>query len=239
MINIAVCDDNISTTKQIEKYIYACNYNSYVTIFHSGEDLMKSIKLDYNYDLIFLDIEMPKINGINTAKKLREMDIESLIIYVSSHKDYYYDAFETEPFRFINKPINYNLFKNIFDLAVDRLTKLSNYFYFQKDKKIRQIILNQVIYFESHRRTINIVTAKETFSYYGKLDDVEQVLAEKKINFFRIHKSYIINSEYITQLEFTKVHLANGEILPISENRRIKIRSAYMNCIGGLMSGRE
>lgn len=235
MINIAVCDDNVEIVEQIRKKIMEYKYNSNIVIFHSGIDLIQSLMADHNYDLIFLDIEMPEINGINTGKKLREMEIQSLLIYVSSHKDYYYEAFETEPFRFINKPIDWDVFKSVFEIAINRLTKLNHYFYYQKDKGIKQVLLNQILYFESSGRTIKIVTQKENYSYYGKLDEVENLLAEKNIIFFRIHKSYIINSSYICQLEFAKVHLVNGDILPISENRRTITRRAYMNYIGGIM----
>lgn len=239
MISIAICDDDSMIIEQIQQFIEGYNYKINISKFQSGHDLLDSVNICCDYDLIFLDIEIPGMDGITTAKQLRERNVQSLLVYISSHTDYYYETFETEPFRFINKPIDWILFKKIFELAIERITKLQNFFCFQKDKVISKVLLSDIQYFESERRTIHIKTCNNTYNYYGKLSDVEAILNDYHVVFFRIHKSFIINSAYIKKLEFAKVQMANGDLLPISEKKRTIIRNEYIKYIGGIMCGRD
>ena len=109
MINIAICDDDVAMTATIEKMLYVIakeqNIKISSAVFFDGSTLVANIRQGVCYDLIYLDIEMHNVNGINAAELIRNMEIPALIIYVSSYEKYLKELFSTEPFRFLSKPI--------------------------------------------------------------------------------------------------------------------------------------
>ena len=130
MIQIAICDDDMTTTSQIEEYIRQIETEQHIQvqsrIFFDGKSFMQSVESGEVYDLIYLDVEMPLMKGLDVAKKLREMEISSLIIYISNYETYCESMIETEPFRFLRKPINdVDLFRKYFMSAYKKLEEQS------------------------------------------------------------------------------------------------------------------
>lgn len=241
MLRIAICDDESSYVEKIIKYIMDYNKDRLNQIeineFYSGESLVNHIVKGELFDIIYLDIEMDKLDGISTAITIREYDINVLLIYVSSHESYYKQLFEVEPFRFIKKPINKNQFKDVLEKAISRLEKVSEDFHFQYNKSIIKLPLKDIMYFDSQIRVVNIYTENQIYTYYDKLDNVEKKVKEITNMFIRVHKSYLVNYSYIKQWEYAQVTLYNGYIIQISEDRRKMIRKKYMELIGGINSG--
>lgn len=237
MLKIAICDDEITIVEQIRQYLEdiekSANRQLEIVEFYSGVKLVETAAEKGNFDIIFLDIEMDIMNGIHTALKIREIDINVLLIYVSSHEGYYQQLFEVEPFRFIKKPINKKVFTDIFLKGIQRIEMKVRDFHFQYNKSIIKIPLKDIMYFDSERRTINIHTEDKIYTYYDKLDSVEKSVKNDNIIFIRIHKSYLVNYQYIKQWEYTQVTLYNGYTIQISEDRRKKIRKIYMELLGG------
>lgn len=241
MLRIAICDDESSYVEKMIKYIMDYNKDKLNQIeineFYSGESLVNHIVKGELFDIIYLDIEMDKLDGISTAITIREYDINVLLIYVSSHESYYKQLFEVEPFRFIKKPINKNQFKDVLEKAISRLEKVSEDFHFQYNKSIIKLPLKDIMYFDSQIRVVNIYTENQIYTYYDKLDNVEKKVKEITNMFIRVHKSYLVNYSYIKQWEYAQVTLYNGYIIQISEDRRKMIRKKYMELIGGINSG--
>lgn len=241
MLRIAICDDEVSYVEQILQYIKEYSKGKIKKIefleFYSGESLINKIMEGESFDIIYLDIEMDKLDGISTAMKIREVDINVLLIYVSSHESYYKQLFEVEPFRFIMKPINKEKFIDVFGKAIDRLRKIEDYFHFQYNKSIIKLPLKDIMYFDSQIRVINVYTEKRVYSYYDKLDNVEEKI-KKRTNFFiRVHKSYLVNYFFIKQWSYSQITLYNDFIIQISEERRKEIRRIYLELIGGINDG--
>lgn len=109
MINIAICDDDTATTTAIEEMLYKIGKEENIKIncdvFFDGSTLLHHIMQGLYYDLIYLDIEMKKVNGIHAAEQIRGLDIPALIIYVSGYEKYLKELFNTEPFRFLSNPL--------------------------------------------------------------------------------------------------------------------------------------
>ena len=108
-MKIAVCEDEKSIGEKLAEYINGFMKSTYfevsIDVFLTGKDFLKSSEY---YDLLFLDCELPDINGLTLAKDLRERDIETEIIFVTAYDDYVYDSFEVRPFRYLLKPISEN-----------------------------------------------------------------------------------------------------------------------------------
>ena len=118
MLEIAICDDETLVTAQIEKMLEEVTEESVtkieVDVFYDGSSLVEHIERGKRYDIIYLDIEMTKQNGIDAARNIRKMDKKVLIIYVTSHESFAKEVFEVSAFRFITKPIEPQIFKKYF-----------------------------------------------------------------------------------------------------------------------------
>ena len=231
MIQIAICDDDMTTTSQIEEYIRQIEIEQHIQvqyrIFFDGKSFMQSVESGEVYDLIYLDVEMPLMKGLDVAKKLREMEISSLIIYISNYETYCESMIETEPFRFLRKPINdVDLFRKYFMSAYKKLENRNEYYTYSYKKIHHKININDIMYFESNNRKICIHTNgnQENNTFYGQLDKVEKELESKSCTFIRIHQSYLVNSTYINTVQHDAVILENKDELPISEKRQKEIQ---------------
>ena len=231
MIQIAICDDDMTTTSQIEEYIRQIEIEQHIQvqsrIFFDGKSFMQSVESGEVYDLIYLDVEMPLMKGLDVAKKLREMEISSLIIYISNYEIYCESMIETEPFRFLRKPINdVDLFRKYFMSAYKKLENRNEYYTYSYKKIHHKININDIMYFESNNRKICIHTNgnQENNTFYGQLDKVEKELESKSCTFIRIHQSYLVNSTYINTVQHDAVILKNKAELSISEKRQKEIQ---------------
>lgn len=231
MIQIAICDDDMTTTSQIEEYIRQIETKQHIQvqsrIFFDGKSFMQSVESGEVYDLIYLDVEMPLMKGLDVAKKLREMEISSLIIYISNYETYCESMIETEPFRFLRKPINdVDLFRKYFMSAYKKLENRNEYYTYSYKKIHHKININDIMYFENNNRKICIHTNgnQENNTFYGQLDKVEKELESKSCTFIRIHQSYLVNSTYINTVQHDAVILENKDELPISEKRQKEIQ---------------
>lgn len=110
MLNIAICDDDIQTTGRMETMIRKIakrNFtNAETEVFWDGRSLADAVMEGSSFDIIYLDIEMDKEDGISAAKRIRLYDKNVLIIYVTSHENHMKESFDVRPFRFLVKPVN-------------------------------------------------------------------------------------------------------------------------------------
>lgn len=245
MINIAICDNNATLTGELEKMLTDTaideNIDISCDVFLDGSTLVKAITEQKLYfELIFLDIEMNTMNGIQAAQILRDMDVFSLIVYISSHEKYMKDLFYTEPFRFLAKPINQTELHDAFLSAYKRIRQKTEYYTFAYNKSLLKIPLKQIAYFESNNRVIliHLVNANspisnnnpsDTFTdrFYGKMNDVEKEIESTGYRFLRIHQSYLVNFDYIKNITFTSAFMIDGTELHISEDRQKQIRTLF------------
>lgn len=234
-MRIAVCDDEIAVLRQVESlldsYCMKRRMNVTVSTFLSGEDLLMDIEDAGVYDLIYLDIELSRINGIKTAQMLREKYPESLLIFISSHSQYYRDAFDVQPFNFLDKPLDSGMFCDVLERAIRFLIKYPQTISFYFNRIYYNISVNKILYFESDRRIVRVVCENTGYEFYGKLSDVEEKLTKRTDLFLRIHRSYLVNVHYIKELSHTYIIMSNGMRLSISPDRRKSIRSFYLNWI--------
>lgn len=238
MIKIAICDDEEIITGQIDNIIHEiCGKEGIpfdTDVFFSGNGLEKEIVNGTKYDLIYLDIQMDNGDGITTAKNIRKMDENVLLIYVSGYDKYMIELFRLNVFAFIKKPIDYFNFKKIFLEANLKICNQRFYFSFHYKSKEYKIPCIDIIYFESSGRTINIYFRdNKTEKFNGKLSEVEERLLSGKIPFLRIHQSYLVNYHHIRSRSKTVVTLINGTKLPISEDRQKNFGKQYSRLLGG------
>lgn len=237
MIKIAICDDDIETTSNIEDimYIYANQHNIDIScdIFFDGQEMVQYIEeQNLKYDVIFLDIEMKYLNGMEAARKIRENDKMVILIFVTSHSDYAIEAYDVHPFQFIVKPIDERIVNKYFQQASELITAGDGYFEYSYNKEYYRLLLQDIVYFESDRRKICIYLKDGSYrQYYDKISNIEKKLKDSKLDFWRIHQSILVNSRYIFRKAFDHIELQNGQKLSISEGKRKELNLRYVNML--------
>lgn len=203
-------------------------------VYNSGFALEKGILTGQKFDLIYLDIQMKNGDGISTARNIRKMDENVIIIFVSSYDKYMMELFRLDVFAFIKKPIEQDSFSKTF-LEANRKICSKNFFYaFKYRNQEYKIPCKDILYYESRGRQITIYErGGETYVFNGKLSDVEKNLEEGKIPFLRIHQSYLVNYLLIKSRTKSEVVLINGTKLKISEDKQKKFSRDYGQLLRG------
>lgn len=232
MLRIAICDDDKIICQQLEDMLTdieeETNDQYEVEVFYSGEELYRYLKNNNRYNLIFLDIEMRDLNGVEVGKKIRdEMNDEATqIVYISGREDYAMDLFEVRPLNFLIKPVS----KNKVEAAVNKAIKIlgeSKHFYEYKNGNVNfSVSVGDILYFESDGRKVNIILMDDVKSFYGKLSEVEEKLRNQ--DFIMIHKSYLINFNHVIEYTYDYVKMSNKETLTISQNNRKAVREQLL-----------
>ena len=205
MMNIAICDSDVKFTGYVEEFLrekaLKMNVQIEVEVFFDGKPLQQSVQAGNKYDLIFMGNEMEHV-----------------------------DEIEAEPFRFISKPVELGIITKYFEAAVDKTTEQGAYFQYTFNKRICKVLLNDVMYFESQNRKINIVLGDgSSREFYDRLNEVEEEVLASSSQFLRIHQSYLINCNYIREATQADMTLRNGLgdeiILKVSRERQRNINA--------------
>lgn len=240
MFRIAICDDEYTINSWIEKILlkYAkLNFLEIdIEVFSSGEEIYKYIEEEHGFDLIYLDIEMKLMNGIEVGKKIRKtlQDHKTEIVYISGKDGYDRQLFDVQPLHFIPKPINPKVVIEDLNLAMLKAEKLNNIFTYKKGTETNRILVKDIIYFESNDKEIKIVTVNHEDIFYGKIHEVFETVA--RYQFIKIHRSYIINYLHTALFKYDEVIMSNGMRLPISQSKRKEVREIQVSIEGGPIS---
>ncbi len=233
MYKIGICDDEISVCAEIEQYIKRyCKIhflNIETAVFYSGDKLCNYLEFEDNLELIFLDIEIPNKNGILVGQYIREeaKDEKIDIVYISSKENYAIQLFKNRPLDFLVKPMRYNQIEKVLDVFIKRKGIQERMFECVVDRVHKRIVLSDILYLASNDKKITIhTTANKKITFYGKLGDAFEKLP--KSMFLSIHKSYIINCDYVKEYTYEWIKLTNNEVLEISKSNRKQVRRCLL-----------
>jgi DNA-binding LytR/AlgR family response regulator len=233
MFHIAICDDDLGVCSLIESTLLKYSAKNYIKmdleVFYSGESLLAYIKQGNQFNLIYLDIELKKINGVDVGKHIRKVlkDYNTEIVYVSGKNEYDRQLFDVQPLHFISKPINSKKIIQDLNLAIARSKKINSFFKYHKSNDRIKVPIKDILYFESLNREIRIVLIDKEDFFYGNMEEIFNAVS--KYQFIKIHRSYIINYNYANVFKYNMVIMSNGAKLPISQSRRKKIREMQID----------
>ena len=232
LMNIVICDDEKSICAELENIIksYASERKVKIQtdVFLGGDTLTKYLCREEGPDIIFLDIEIPGYNGVVVGDYIRRVleNEQIFIIYISSKEQYALQLFQNRPFDFLVKPLQKKKIFAILD-SIYRIVGKSNFdFEYQSNGVKYRIPYRDILYFQSEGRKINIVTKQKTKTFYGKLSEVENKVPEYL--FLNIHKSYLVNFNYVKEYTYEWIRMINDDILSISKMNRATIRRKIM-----------
>ena len=210
MLYIAICDDDIQTTGEMELLVQKIAKRHLVDVeievFCDSKGLVDAVKGGSPFDIIYLDIEMEKEDGISAAKRIRQYDKNVLIIFVTGHENHMRESFAVRPFRYLLKPVNEQMMDECFKAAYDDISNDDYYFRFHYQRTSHKI---------------------GTYELYGKLNEIEEKLKTCKASFLRVHQSFLVNYKHVSEQTYEFVVMDNGRKIPISECRRKVISEQY------------
>ena len=227
-MRILVCDDELKYCREINDYIVSTfdeNSESVVEMFNSALDLV-SFCMKYKPDVVFLDVELGKVNGIELARCLRQEFPELLLVYISAHPDYVFDSFETLPLNFLRKPFNKEEFDRTFKMIVKKYNETHKFLLIKLHKDYINLEIRDICYIESHsRHLIFRLFSGESYESVGKIDDVYKKL--KAYDFVKSHQGYLVNMMYIKSFGKNEINMKNGESVLMSIRRKKQTKEIY------------
>lgn len=238
MLRIAICDDETDARDalriQLEQVLIE-ETEEIVYEFSSGINAASWLeKHPGEIDLLFLDVEMNGLSGMETAEKIRTFNNDLIIVFVTGYSDYVFDGYRVGALDYLMKPVSIQRLTDLFHRVRAKLTwEESQTFTIKNIDGTWRFKLRDILYFYSDKRKVTLVTSNGEYPFYAKLDEIEAQLTS---HFVRIHQRYLINPAAVDYLRNDSVMLGDTE-LPCSrkykETATVKIARAM---IGGVSS---
>ena len=241
MFHILICDDEPVTCTFIEDvlsgYAQKNEISMNIEIFYTGEGLCEYVDRKSGVDLLFLDIELPDVNGAEIGKTLREnIGNETIqIIFISGKERYAMQLFKARPFDFLIKPLNANMVIDVFENYRKVYKQSRSYFEYKIGKSTEKISALEIMYCMCDQRKICIVTGKEKKYFYGNMKELHKGLSLE--GFWSVHFSYIINVRYAKQFGKSEIIMCDGSRIPVSNVYKKEIAEKIMRLDGGRSGG--
>ncbi len=219
MLSIAVCDDEKCISEKIEKmakdFFRKKNIDISVVQYSSGEELLESSK---GMDIVFLDIGMQGMDGIETARRLRSHGYKGFLVFITVLKEMVFRSFEVQPFDYLVKPVQ----EEYFDKTMERLflsmqDKEKGHLFVKKGHESNIISFQDIICCEIIDRKVYLyLNSGEIIDYYDRIENLEKKLDRR---FFRCHRSYLINLNHLKSYRNNTAYMADGKEIPVSRLR--------------------
>ncbi len=233
MYQAAIVEDE----KPISEYIRTLLANSFskhqisvaFDLFDNGPAFLRMLSSHYHYDMIFLDIEMPGMDGISVCRQIRSLYPDVLVIFISNKEELVFSTFEVKPFRFVRK--------SQFESMANSLTLALKEELLSRNRQIIRIIeplsndifsfdVAKIQYVEAQGRRCDIVTPDNRTSVACRFMDLEKLLLPYR--FIKIHRSYLVNSASIFHIQKSTVILTDHTELPISRGKQEEVKQLFM-----------
>lgn len=234
MIEIVLCEDQIQHQKTIEKFLKEIlgenNIEYNLKMYKSGEELLNNYPK--NVDIFILDIQMEKINGMDVARKIREIDKNKPeIIFTTSLVEYIQEGYEVRAYRYLLKPIKYEeLKKHILSCIDEVINKKDKFILIENKNETYKINIEEITYIEIQRKDMSIHTESKVYETKMTMDKIEKEL--KNYKFYRCHKSFLVNIDYVKNIKQYVAILDNKEEVPISRHRFKDFKHKFLSSLG-------
>ena len=240
MYKIAICDDEMIMLDYLYSKIiyildeYSGNYE--ICKFNSGEAILDAIVSKQTYfDVIFLDIEMEKMSGLEVANEITSITDQINIVFVTNRDDLVFDAINFRPFSFIRKSRLSEELELVIDRLKQKFKKENEFCEIEIDKKKLKVKLKDIIFIESQGHYILIRCIDKDYKIRGKIFDYEIKLMN--LGFIRTHIAYLVNINHICFVRFDGICLDNDIVLPISRKKFEETKNKHLEYVRKYIHG--
>lgn len=238
-IKIALCDDQEQyidmLMKHVERYGNEVDTEFNITVYNSGRKLIDDIKTDSKmYDIVFLDVEMPEINGLKIAEAIRQMSEDIVLFFVTGHEQYAREAYQVEALGYIVKPVAYNELKKLLRRAVimvkyehDNRKSGKNYIEVPVSGDKRIIDVRTIKYIEKNRNQCILHFSDSELKCYESLKKMYSRLDNEL--FVYSHQGYIVNFDEIKEVKENVICFGRNVEVPVSRRRYKEVKDRHLN----------
>lgn len=215
-MRFAICDDDRQHIKLLKSYIEkACVEAVDIEAYDSGEALVEAYeRYGERYDALFMDMEMPGMNGIDTANAIRAIDEYVILVFVTSHRQYMQESFKCTPLRFVLKPMQEDEISEAVEAIIHKLKKERQTFSFYYNKSYVRLYCDDILYCESAGNSVCIVTKDESYTFRMSLNELAQSLPQQ--SFCRCHKGFLVNLSHLKTVKGNEISLYHSDqVLPV------------------------
>ena len=228
MINVCIVEDEAEQANLLKNYIsrYGKEHGEEFSIVYlpDGMDLVDDYK--GQFDIILLDIQMKHLDGMAAAEKIRQVDSDVIIIFITSTVQYAVQGYAVDALGYVLKPVPYLQFEQLFVKATQRVAAKQKHVYVKVAVDDKQIKLDcdSIHYIESQRNNVILHCSDHDYVTAGPLKRFEEMLSEH--GFSKCHNAYVVNLSYVEAVQKEEVLLTSGEALPISRARKKEFMAA-------------
>lgn len=232
--SVAIVEDDINASKLLAEYLekfsveHGCKFNT--TFFYNSKDYID--KCCMGFDIVFMDIELPDGNGMETVRAIRDKDVNSLVIFVTNLAKYAVQGYEVKAFDFIVKPVQYPNFELKLLSALECLDKSNDKEFWINIKEGRVLLKSaNITYVEVIKHYVTFHTLNGNYIMLGSISSVAEMLNDCR-SFALCNRCYLVNLKYVSQIKQMCV-MVNGEELQISRQKRTNFLKAVNDYFGG------
>lgn len=227
MIQIAVCEDDPVLLDQLAVQVKGIldrhSIIYHLELFSNGGAVLSRDA----FDILLLDIAMKPVDGLTLARKLRERGEEGRIIFITAYREYAIEAYDVQAFHYLLKPVEEEKLEGLLlKLCASLEGERQHAIAVRQGTSVRRVPLDQIRYLEVLDRKIYVHMQEETIPFYGRLEALEPELPEQ---FFRCHRSYIVNLGHVRRYDRGEVQLDSGEAVPLSKRRYKAFGIAFLH----------
>lgn len=232
--SIALCDDDPKMlsylTDRIQQSFSKYNTTCHVHAYSSSSQLYTLLDTQ-EFDIIFLDIDMPEVSGFDLAQKTVRVHPQMLIIFVTSHDELVFPTFQYSPFRFLRKSYFEQEIDEAVESAVKSISERNRMLEIQTPDGVQYVYLSEILYFESEKNYLNIITRRGLIRCRETLSKQEKALSGT--GFIRVHSGYLVNQKYIYSIDNECVRLRSRSYpeVPLSRRRRDQVIQEFQKYI--------
>ncbi len=233
-MRIAIVEDDLPMSDQLREYVLQYfagrEHQCRITLFSDGDEILENYQADF--DLVFLDIQMKRLDGLTTAQRIRELDDNVYLIFITNLANYAIKGYGVNALDFVLKPVNYLMLRQLM-MRVEHLllTKTRQFLTLPTEKGLTRLDASQIYYVETGNHAVQVYTAKGTWRLRESMHAMETLLTEH--GFFRCNSCYLVNLAHVEQVEGS-VAVVAGNRLTISRPRHKAFMAALTKYIGGI-----
>ncbi len=226
---IAICDDSAKDTQYVADIVNRWGYENSAALsikrFSSAEAFLFNYEDEKDFDILLLDIEMNRINGIDLAKQIRAVDSTVQIIFITGYPDFISEGYDVSALHYLMKPVKEDKLFSVLNRATQNINKADVHILIQSGGEQIKLSVKKIKYVEAASHMLRICAEDKVYETRMTIAEAEKNLSD---GFIRCHRSYLVNIRHISQISKTDVILDGGEMVPLARSAYKDVNQAFI-----------